>query len=208
MIKTVIILGTARSGTSMISGIVHHLGIDMNPVDNPSSQNPRGSYEDRNLIRLTTDIMVDERDGKDVSRNVENINVYLKHRMSEGKDWGFKSALTHEIWHHIDKSLFEDLHVICNTRSVLMNTESWLLHLKERYGDTTKKLEDAILHIQKSNTILLELVKQIDCKKLYTCYEEVKINPNKSIEKIAKFIGVGINEGVDNLILPHYSTLT
>lgn len=205
--KTVIVLGTARSGTSMISGLIHHLGVDMNPENNPSSQNPHGSYEDRNMISLTTNIII----GEDLDRHVQNMTVYLRHRMSEGRDWGFKSALSHEIWDHIDKSIFEDLYIVCNSRSVLTNTKSWLLHLRETYG-THKSLEDGILHIQRSNGRLFELVNRLEYKKIFTCYEEIKSNPNKVVEEMAHFLGIDLTEDIrvkiNNFILPGYSTIT
>ena len=50
--KTVIILGNARSGTSMVSGIVHHLGINMRPKDNPSVQNPKIRWLSRSTLYI------------------------------------------------------------------------------------------------------------------------------------------------------------
>lgn len=203
--KTVIVLGNARSGTSMVSGFVHHLGVDMNPHHNPSVQNPKGSYEDQNLVQYTTDVWIKK------ACAVDFLNNYLRKRTSLGKDWGFKSGLTHEIWEHIDISIFEDLYVICNSRSILMNAKSWLFHMKYNYGDVSKTLEDAILHTQKSHNKLFELTANLKCKKMYTCYEQVKDDPIKSMEEIADFLGIPLNEDVktfaSNFIMSDYSTL-
>jgi len=212
--KTVLVLGTARSGTSMISGIVHHLGIDidMNPEHNPSSQNPKGSFEDQELVRLTSAVRVgDIENHTDLPESVSRMNVYLRQRNSEGKNWGFKSALTHEVWRYIDVSMFEDLHLICNYRSDLMNAKSWLLHLKDNYGDTSKTLEEALQRVQESNATMLQLVRSVDHKRIHTCYEQVKADPLKVASKIANFVGIEFTENlrvrIDEFILRNYSSL-
>lgn len=58
--KTVIVLGVARSGTSMVSGLLHFMGVNMNPANNPGPQNPKGSFEDIKFITLTTQMKVAE----------------------------------------------------------------------------------------------------------------------------------------------------
>lgn len=203
--KTVIILGNARSGTSMVSGFVHHLGVDMNPCHNPSVQNPKGSYEDQNLVQYTTDVWI-KKEG-----SIDFLNNYLRKRVSLGKDWGFKSGLTHEVWEHIDTSIFENLYIICNSRSILMNAKSWLFHMKYNYGDTSRTLEEAILHTQRSHNTLFELTSKLQCKKMYTCYEQVKNDPMKVIKEIADFLEIQLNEDVkmfaSNFIMSNYSTL-
>lgn len=42
----VLVLPLPRSGSSMIGGILHHLGIDMGPCVPPDAANPRGYFED------------------------------------------------------------------------------------------------------------------------------------------------------------------
>ena len=43
--KTVIVLGNARSGTSMTAGILFYIGVNISHVHKPNSQNPRGAFE-------------------------------------------------------------------------------------------------------------------------------------------------------------------
>jgi hypothetical protein len=42
----VLILPLPRSGSSMVAGILHHLGVDMGPCQPPDDANPRGYFED------------------------------------------------------------------------------------------------------------------------------------------------------------------
>ena len=41
----IIVLGKGRSGTSMVSGILEILGVDMNAEHNPNFGNPKGDFE-------------------------------------------------------------------------------------------------------------------------------------------------------------------
>ena len=56
MKKTFIVLGTARSGTSMIAGVLHKLGVNMNPIDLGHADNP-------DFVGLSSRITQDIRDG-------------------------------------------------------------------------------------------------------------------------------------------------
>ena len=42
----VLILPLPRSGSSMVAGILHHLGVDMGPCQPPDAANPSGYFED------------------------------------------------------------------------------------------------------------------------------------------------------------------
>lgn len=55
-LKTAIVLGAPRSGTSMTAGILAILGVDMGNVRNADPLNPQGYYEDRDFLNLGDDI--------------------------------------------------------------------------------------------------------------------------------------------------------
>jgi len=51
-LKTIVVLGAPRSGTSMTAGILSHMGVDFGKVRSPDAENPRGYYEDRDFLKL------------------------------------------------------------------------------------------------------------------------------------------------------------
>lgn len=212
--KTVIILGNARSGTSMISGIVHQLGVNMRPKDNPSIQNPKGSFEDHDFIQWTSTICQSLIDGdyEKADEATQLMNEGIQWRMEQGEDWGFKSALTHRILHRFDFSLFDEVYFIINYRNDLHNAKSWLFHLKENYNDTSRSLEDALEEISKGNRNLSLVASKLEGQnKYYTCYEDVKDDPLRVAEEIAEFLGIeftdDLRQTVDDFILRDYSTI-
>ena len=62
--RTVVVLGLARSGTSVITGILKILGVDMGPSLEDNS-NPRGSNEDIDFAKLHKTIFDLTGDGRD-----------------------------------------------------------------------------------------------------------------------------------------------
>jgi hypothetical protein len=48
----ILILPLPRSGSSMVAGILHHLGVDMGPCKGPDIANPAGYFEDVRFLGL------------------------------------------------------------------------------------------------------------------------------------------------------------
>lgn len=55
--KSVIVLGAPRSGTSMTAGMLSLLGVWMGDVRKPDPLNPKGYFEDSDFLALADDIM-------------------------------------------------------------------------------------------------------------------------------------------------------
>ena len=83
--KTVIVLGNARSGTSMASGLLSAIGVNMHHQHNPNPGNPKGAYEDVNFITLTMNMH------RDLKRDMKIPDLRKKYspRIKElcGKRW-------------------------------------------------------------------------------------------------------------------------
>jgi hypothetical protein len=51
--EAIVVLGTGRSGTSCVGGILHHLGVPMgSKLIAPDATNPQGFFEDAPLLKL------------------------------------------------------------------------------------------------------------------------------------------------------------
>jgi hypothetical protein len=52
--KTIVVLGNAKSGTSLVAGLTHILGVDLGSVFIEADEyNPRGYFEDSDFVHLT-----------------------------------------------------------------------------------------------------------------------------------------------------------
>jgi len=209
--KTVIVLGNARSGTSMISGILSILGVNMNQQDNPHRGNPKGSFEDVDFLNVTMQMRMDMMAGIPLAKIRETyicqIEDLLHHRRGL---WGWKSALTH---YSIDLflPLLTNPHLVFVFRNFVHNSYSFVVHQLERYGKCIA-IEDAFLAISDSTHVLIQKFLQYPgLPKALVTYEDTKGNPVGVAQKLADFLQVRFTAEMDQrvreFIMPEYSTL-
>ena len=87
--RPVIILSTPRSGSSIVAGVVHYLGVDLGKYYlKPDTHNPTGNFEDAQLYEI--DFKYYE---KDRERWYAETRKYLKERLKLRIPWGWKSPL-------------------------------------------------------------------------------------------------------------------
>jgi len=213
MEKTVVVLGQARSGTSMTAGLLNILGVILHQVDNPSNQNPRGAFEDRAFNGITSKMHIDFKKGFTPQQMKEKwdekIQALLTRRSEDGL-WGWKSALTH---YNIEYFLphMKDPHFVVVTRNTNDAAKSLVVHRRDVYG-TNITIEHAIEDVQQSVRALekkLEQFKHIPT--LRTTYGLVKTQPSGEIQKFGDFLEVEVTQemkdAADDFILPKHSTI-
>ena len=113
--RSIIVIGYHRSGTSYVASILDHLGVDMgiNRSRDPDRGNPEGYFENSEFVRANQRLLE-----KGEMPNIKKI--YTKNK---GELWGAKDPRfidTLKIWKH----LFEDLHVIIVTRDPIAIAQS------------------------------------------------------------------------------------
>ena len=177
MNKTVIVLGTARSGTSLLAGILHKLGVNLDPVIEGNEDNPKGGFENPLFISLTTKITKDLKAGKNrelLKKQYENeiksaIEIYRDHEI-----WGWKSALTHFC---IDFFLpyIENPYIFAIFRNPLANAFSLIEHWK-RHCIGEMEIKESLGHVMESNIVLSLAIRELIPKETFQAffqYEEI-----------------------------------
>jgi hypothetical protein len=214
--KSVIVLGNARSGTSMTAGLLSILGVEMhqtkkNPQDNKvPSQNPKGSFENVNFAVLTSKMHQDYVKGESMKAIKEKYAERFQQMCAahEKPLWGFKSAVTHHFL-PIMLPLINKPHIVVVVRSLLDNARSWQLHMKQVYGRNVS-MHDALQNMSHSQHVLMRNALNAQCPKLFTSYEGIRAKPLEEAERMAKFLEVDIEpkkRTILDFIMPNYSTL-
>lgn len=210
MTKSVVVLGNARSGTSMAAGLLSIIGVDMHQRHNPGPQNPKGSFEDINFIHVTSKMHQDLTSGKSKQQIKEAWEPRLKEIISKRKDlWGFKSALTH---YNLDivLPLLTNPMIVVVLRNIYHNSKSYVVHKRDNYGQNIS-LESAMQNVTDSTKVLIHNVNRLQVPKIYVTYEDMKKTPIKEATKIAGFLDVQLTpqmkKAVGQFIMPNYSTL-
>lgn len=213
--KTVVVLGQARSGTSMTAAILHYLGVDLNPASVVRPEKPRGYFEDLQINLLT----------RDVSRDIHNNNMpfealkekydgRIKDMISErsaGKAmWGWKSALTHECLGLYMPYLVNPYFVVV-FRNILYNAQSLVVHIKDGY-DEDPSIYDTLIKSARATLELVQALKKYrDVPTCFVSFEDIKKDAVKEARAMAEFLGVemtpSMEEEINKLINPEHTTI-
>lgn len=109
-----VILGMHKSGTTLVSQILHHSGISMGDLDLESSYDAGNKYECQEALRLNMtmlgvdhfgvlEVPRERRPGADAATR-EAMAAYVARRQAAGGDWGFKdprTCLTYTAWRDV-----------------------------------------------------------------------------------------------------------
>jgi hypothetical protein len=200
MKKQIICLGIYRSGTSLISGTLAQLGIDVGDHRNLShpTANPWGYWEDEDLIALHIRLL--ELTGKkrfydlekdDCDKILDNpkanriVKEYIKKR-DEKEVWGVKDPRMIYFWKLFEKHLTHP-NLIFIRRLEKSIIDSWkAVHPNDSAG------------IDKSYPILFEMLNEIQkntkAPNIEIDYSWYIDNRHEAAKKIADFVGVPINQ--------------
>jgi len=180
------VIGCHRSGTSLVAGILHKLGVHMG--DNllgAFKSNPRGHFEDIPIIHINDDILaanetkwhktlpVTQCPEKIYSR----LMAYIEKRKGRGYPWGIKDprlVITHDIW---TKALKESG---CEIKRILVWRNP--LYIAKSFKMRDGMSRDMAINIATWNQNLMRKMKGLDL-----AYEDIIKNPVAGIEKIVQY---------------------
>ena len=207
MCKQIIILGIYRSGTSLISGTLHHLGIDVGNHQNLThpTKNPKGFWECEGCIEICTKLreICGNKTAYDVDK--DNINLVLEHNTANKLVKGY-----------IEKRNAKDIWAVKDPK-MLPFFELFLKYLDNPYVIFIRRNKDSVIkswqsikpsvaesvpgayqrHLGMMDKYLL-LIKEKNIPYLEIDYSDHIDNPRLSAQRIADFLGVKINdEAVD-----------
>ncbi|CAE6518399.1 conserved hypothetical protein [Nitrosomonas nitrosa] len=171
--KTVIVLGVARGGTSMVAGALHHLGI-------PMGENLSTVYEDVAL-------------SKAIEQNcVEDIASIITDRNATLLVWGWKrpSAIKHVgAWLGKFRNpyyvvVFRDLFSIANRNRISM------------LSDVVSNMRDANMQYE----LLLNFITGLSSPILLISYEKAMANPLNFVCNLRDLLGINAEVAIDTAI--------
>jgi hypothetical protein len=199
--KTVIVLGAARSGTSVTAGLLASLGIDMGSVGYPTRSNPRGAFEDRDFERLHKEIFTAVGQGKsywDPPRREEILRQQalfaprierLIFEKSKGKRlWGWKHPRT-----ILTIDLFLPYLVNPYFVIVLRNPLSTALSSVEHTGEKVDFLTALKLENFYQTEMLHFLETHPELPKVFVSFEDLVTHSTREAARLADFLGVELD---------------
>jgi hypothetical protein len=208
--KTVMVLGAPRSGTSMTAGVLDLLGVSMGRVRQPDSLNPTGYFEDREFLSLADDVFSAAMPGAhgfrlpppeafEVVRGRfdERIQDLATRRMRECSSdmWGWKAC---------GVSLFAEeflpftpnphvVVVLRNPASVANSVVRYVRHDEKRHMYEELTLVEALQVVgQYERSIYGFIARHPEIPHLVLAYEKVVADPDSAINSLSSFLDIKV----------------
>lgn len=205
--KTVLVLGTARAGTSMTCGLVKRLGVEIlhtPPTPSMLAHNPKGNYEFAPLFHLATEIAKEAKGQphEDVDKLVHEI---LIPNIPTDGDWGFK-IIGHQILRPIMPHISQP-HLICVFRDFYEQAKSFQ-KMRLEIDNILTPLPPIIAEIaaayKEITQIALDLCPQMPVSQI--SYFTLRKDPVAEAERVAEFLGIEITNQMRADVLNYIDT--
>lgn len=205
--KTVVVLGNARSGTSMLSGILKKvLGVDMDAIENPNVHNLKGDFESYTAHGINNDIFSMVHDGvqggelhwmppehdaimAQKDKVDDRIRKFVEEK-SKGKElWGWKNPKT-SLTIDLYMPYLENPYFIIIFRNPYKVAESTV-----RATNGAVDMDTALKVNNFYNEAIMDFMKRYpEAQGEVLVYEDIMSNPIKEVEKIAKLLEIDYTE--------------
>jgi hypothetical protein len=222
--KTVIVLGAPRSGTSMTAGVLNLLGVSMGRVRQPDPLNPTGYFEDREFLKLADDVFSTAMPGAHGFRlpppeAIERVRRGFEDRIREltarrvlecsGNMWGWKAC---------GVSLFADeflpftpnphvVVVLRNPASVAKSVVSYVRHEEKKHMYQELSLVEALRVIgQYERSIYNFIDRHPEIPHMVLAYEEVVADPETAVRSLSSFLDIETTHQVRRRIVKFVSS--
>jgi len=208
--RTYVIGGNGRGGTSMVAGVAHLLGLELNPSG-------PGNLESRPIVALAR--------GRNPENSLENLDLSrdeIMRRLGEQIDafnakdevWGWKDPSAEnyilDILGHI-----RNLHLIVVFRdpvavaTALLGANDTARHRariqSEYQGPGALAAEDAFRTADDRYTRYWNLALELGCPTLLVSYERGRANPEQLAAEMAEFLGMPITPEIEQSIVRYVS---
>lgn len=220
--KTVVILGNAKGGTSVVAGILHILGIDIGKkFVEADTFNPKGYFEDYDFVNLTDAIfeaaktnywdfpsrekLLGQKDNFD-----SQIRQLIKKKEKNKRIWGWKDP-----WINILIELFlpylTQPYFIVIFRNPLATAKSAVTFTKRKQHEFWVKHPITLFHALKLanfyDRIILEFFEKYPKPpRLFIAFEDIIEHPIRETKKIARFLGITLTkqqiDRILNFVIP------
>jgi len=205
--KTVLIVGIARGGTSLTAGLVAQLGVHITtqvPKARQLKWNPKGMFEHTDFMfangigqrfRPALDsLKVPDFSNVPLKEIQQAKNVIKKH--SKGHNlWGYKNLDNYSL--DVTIPLHTNPHIIIVSRSLVDNAKSLQIHSAMPFPEAYRRAALGTLLIANA----LQRLGHKKVPRVYTCYENIRNKPLEEAKRIADFLGIKMTPEIEAKVI-------
>lgn len=200
------VVGVPRSGTSCVSGILHHLGVRMTLTEfvPATPANELGFFEDLEFSGVLSQFDMPCNNGT-LLNNYKKVCFFknreiaickaVERRCKENIAWGLKTMFCSSHIPAMIDSCSMPVKLIKTNRLIENSICSAVSAFNESFEKVTASIKEFQFHINRS-------LNQINVPVLEINYDELIDNPSSNIKKISDFVGTTSNQNVIDFVQP------
>lgn len=196
MSEYIAVVGTGRSGTSAIGGILHRLGVSMGIKFNLSTpQNQYGTFEEKEFFDTNRKFI----NGEYIGTNMERwLAEYVERREKESSPWGLKDPLLYITMPLLERFGGARPRVVIAQRDRWAAINSYMFAYHAKLHDAKKWYDEAAEDIN----VLRQMLDSSGQEYLVVDYDKLFDDPVSETWRIAKF---ALGESFDDKFLVNYA---
>ena len=199
--KTIVVLGIARSGTSMTTGLLEQFGIHVaknEPTEKQLQFNAKGCFECKHMFvmyQIQKEIGISycpNKIAQATRKHIYGIKTSIQ-RAAEGHSiWGFKSLGVEAL--DVILPFLNNPHIILTTRSASDHARAYQAYQAASSKDV-RPITESLFDVANGNKRVCEVIRRNAQYPHYlTSYESIRKNPVQEAKNLAQFIGIEIIE--------------
>lgn len=209
MKKTIVVFGTARSGTSMTCGVLERMGVHIWYQPSAAWQlefNPTGAYEyDGDQI---IGVEIDKWSHANITFQelYEKTKPIVERYIERQHDlWGFKTPGLNAL--PVLARMFPDIHVVATFRNIFDQAQSYKL-LRPLPPDSTTY--DLLEEMATNNLIMIQKLRKLDLPTICVTFAGLRHETAAQVEYLARKLGINLSPdmmaAIESFVRPNQHT--
>lgn len=199
-----VVMGLRRSGTSLVSQLLHELGVVMGEtfLQTLPDWNPDGFYEDAEFVAVADRVVADTlqvNDGRIMAmshtRSLEDLKALIRRRSARYPRWGLKNFALAYLFHEFAAHCPEPVRLVVTRRSFAESVFSYCRAARERPDQVVPRFGHDLVNIDMT-------LKTYAGPVLEVSYDRLLDSPAEAVRELADFCGVPFREEVVGLVRP------
>jgi hypothetical protein len=199
-----VVMGLRRSGTSLVSQLLHEMGVVMGETFLPTlpDWNPDGFYEDAEFVAVADRVVAATlrvKDGRIAAlsdpRPLEDLRALVRRRAARYPHWGLKNFALAYLFHEFAAHCPEPVRLVVTRRSFAESVFSYCRAARETTDQVVPRFGHDLVNIEMTLKTYAGPVLEVH-------YDQVLERPADAVRGLAAFCGVPFREEVAALVRP------
>lgn len=192
-----LVFGLPRSGTSMVAGILHKLGISMgNDFLEPSEWNPTGFFIDKQILDIHNDLVPHMPELHPIvnEHRLHDLRIWCEEQSKKG-DWGFKTTEVPWTLPYLMEWNISPIVIVNCIRPFHTAAKSWASINKI-------PLKNSIIELGLLSHIISEAISYFNKPVITADYQKIITDPTVEITNLAYLLNKSVNQDAISFVNP------